>query len=196
MKVFLLILLAGLSVLKLQGQVSFSTVETKLKTAKAGAMTELSCTGSTMSVNFRLKRKVTIQQQKNFIAVDGQTVQVIALQCAGEKEIVSGKDGAQQLLQAYSRSEMDYFKNELGVELIQPNSQWVKLPSTNWLVWYFRVGKTNMQADNPTAIQLFASTIIGNKVLTINAPVLTDGDFNKAGSIVNDMMESMMVLKK
>lgn len=52
------------------------------------------------------------------------------------------------------------------------------------------------QVNKPTKIQLFASTITGDNVLTINAPIQSDAGFNKTGLIVNEMMETLTVVKK
>ena len=100
-----------------------------------------------------------------------------------------------QLLEEYSNYELDYFKNELGIEAINPSSQWVVTKSKGWFIWYFKVGNTPVQVEKQVTIQLFASTVIGDKILTVNAPILSDGDFNKAALIVNDMMEAMITTK-
>lgn len=101
-----------------------------------------------------------------------------------------------ELLDTYSKYELAYFEKELGVQVINPNSQWVVTKSKGWFIWYFRVGNTPTQATKQTTIQLFASTVIGNKILTVNAPILSDRDFNKAGLIVNEMMEAIIITKR
>ena len=44
-------------------------------------------------------------------------------------------------------------------------------------------------------IQLFATTVIGDKVLIINAPILIGGDFSNSALIVNEIMESLIITK-
>ncbi len=151
-----------------------------------------------MSVKFQLKRNVILLQQNNFVTVDSQTIQIIPLKFSGYKKGTNeqGINSEKQLLEAYSKYELEYFENELDIDVVNPNSQWVVTKSKGWFVWYFRVGNIPAQVDKQTTIQLFASTVIGDKILTVNAPIQSDGDFNKAALIVNEMMESLNITKQ
>ena len=190
MKPSLLLILTGLFTLNLFGQVSFSNVDIKLKVVKNNNTTQLICSNLTTSIKFVLKRKVTVMQQNNIATIDSQTIQLTPLKFSGYKVSNLTMDDQKQLLDTYVKYELDYFKNELNVEVINPNNQWVVTNSKGWFVWYFRVGNMPTQINKPTEIQLFASTVVGDKILTINAPIPTDSDFAKAGLIVNEMMET------
>lgn len=176
----------------LQSQITFSNIDIKLKTVKAVNSTELIATNATFSIKFHLKKR-NIQIENNFVLIDSQLIQLAPLKINGYKKgfVDLSINDQKIILEEYSNSEIDYFKNDLNIEVINPNSQWVVAKSRHWIVWYFRVGNIPTQVEEKTKIQLFASTIIGNKVLTINAPILSDSDFTKAGSIVNEMMESL-----
>lgn len=198
MKTSLFTILTALVVTNVSGQISFSTVDAELKIAKSNSLTQIVCSNSTMSVMFELQRDLTLMQQKNFVAIDSQTIQIIPLKFRGYqrgKDVLSLTD-QKQLLDSYSKYEMFYFKNELQVEVINPNSQWVVTKSKGWLVWYFRVHSLSNQNSKRTTIQLFASTVVGDKVLTINAPIQTDDDFTKAGQIINEMMETLTIARR
>jgi hypothetical protein len=71
------------------------------------------------------------------------------------------------LLATYSKYELAHFKNEIGVEIINPISQWVISNSRGWFIWYFRSGKISTQVGAPTGIQLFATTVIGDNILIL-----------------------------
>ena len=150
-----------------------------------------------MTVKFPLKRNVTVLEQNNFATVDSQAIQIMPLKFSGYKKSTNGESmsNEKQILEEYSNYELDYFKNELGIELINPDSQWMVTKSKGWFIWYFRVGNTPVQVEKQVTIQLFASTVIGDKILTVNAPILSDGDFNKASLIVNEMMEAIITTK-
>lgn len=198
MKTFLSTILVAFLVNNTNGQISFSNIESKLKTVKTNSSTELTCSNSALSIKFPLKRNVAAMQQNNFATIDSQTIQIIPLRFSGFKKEVSNLsiDDQKQLLDIYSNYELKYFRNELNVEVVNPNHQWVFIKSRGWFIWYFRIGNIPTQVSKPTEIQLFASTVIGDKVLTINAPIQSDADFNKAGLIVNEMMETLVVDKK
>jgi hypothetical protein len=198
MRIFLLIILTGLFFFNVNGQVSFSPVDSKLNIHKNENSTELTCSGPTMTVKFSLKRSVTPLQQDNFVTVDNQAIQITPIEFTGYKVPINGQSlsNEKQLLDTYSNYELDYFKNELGVEVINSSNQWVVTKSKGWFIWYFRVGNTPIPVEKQTTIQLFASTVIGDKILTVNAPILSDGDFNKAGLIVNEMMETITITKQ
>jgi len=198
MRTLLMIILIGLLVTNANGQTSFSPVDSKLKTIKNNALTELVCSSSTMAFKFRLKRNLTVLQQNNFATIDGQTIQITPLKFSDYKKGINEQNisNQKQLLEAYSKYELEYFKNDLGAYFANPNSQWVVIKSKGWLIWYFRVNSVPAQVDKQTKIQLFASTIIGDNILTINAPILTEDGFTKAGLIVNEMMESLTITKQ
>ena len=180
------------------GQISFSPVDSKLKTKKSNNLTELICSSPTMTIKFPLKHSVTVSQENNFVTVDSQAIQITPLKYNGYDESTNGQSmsNEKQLLDIYSKYELEYFKNELGIEVINPNSQWVVTKSKGWFIWYFRVGNTPIQVEKQVIIQLFASTVIDDKILTVNAPILSGDDFNKAGLIVNDMMEAIIATKQ
>jgi hypothetical protein len=196
MRISLLIILIGLFAGNVKGQISFSPIDSKLQTLKSNS--ELTCSSSKMIVKFPMKREVTILSQNNLIKVDNQTIQIMSLKFDGYNKNTNGKNlnNQKQLLISYSKYELEYFKNNLGVEVINPNNQWVVTKSKGWFIWYFKVGKFPTQVDNKTEIQLFATTVIGDKILIINTPIMTGGDFLKAALIVNEMMEALIITKK
>jgi len=174
-------------------QITFSNVDSKLKYSLTSTGTDLFCNGSTFSFKFKLASK-SIKLNKNLVSVDSQLIQIALLKIDGLKNGPANLTSQEQqkLLTEYSKYELDYFTQDLKVEVINPNNQWVDTKSKKWLVWYFRVGNIPVDTEMKTVIQLFASTIIGDKILNINAPILRDGDFNKAALIVNELMESLI----
>ena len=134
MKALLLTILIGFFVSNLTGQISFSNIDIKFKIVKSNNSTELICSNSTMSIKFQLKHNITVMQQENFVTIDGQTVQITPLKISGYKKGVTrlSINDQKQLLDTYSKYELDYFKNELNVEIINPNSQWVMTKSRGW----------------------------------------------------------------
>jgi len=193
-KTFFLILLIGLFTGNVKGQVLFSTVDSKLQINN----NELICSSSSTAVKFPLKRQVTVSPQNNFVTIDSQIIQIMTLKFDGYKKDAKGENlnNKKELLEAYSKYELEFFKNDLGLEVINPNSQWVVTKSKGWFIWYFKIGKVPAQLETQTEIQLFATTVIGDKVLIINAPIMTGGDFSKAALIVNDFMESLTITKQ
>lgn len=193
-RTFLLIILIGLFTGKVEGQVSFSQVASKLQKNN----NELIYSDSTTTIKFPLKRQVTVSPQNNIVTIDIQTIQIMALKFTGYKKDTLGENlnNQKELLDTYSKYELEYFRSDLGVEIINPNSQWVMTKSKGWFIWYFKVGKVPTQVDTPTDIQLFATTVIRDKILIINAPIMTEGDFSKAALIVNEFMEALTMTKQ
>jgi hypothetical protein len=194
----LLLLLTGLFVInKVTAQTSFSTIESKLSISTTNQMGEVICSTPAMVIKFKLNHKLTTMPQGNFLSADSQTVQITPLKVDGPKNDAAWQnlDEQKKLLQAYSSYELDYFKNELHTELINSNNQWVIINSRGWFIWYFKVGQIPIKVARQVKIQLFASTVIGNTILTVNAPVLIEDEFTKAGLIVNELMESLTVVK-
>ena len=193
-RTFFLIILLGLFTGTVNGQVSFSTVDSKLQKTN----NELIYSNSTTTIKFPLKRQLTVSPQNNFVTIDSQTIQIMALKFTGYKKDTKGDNlnTQKELLDTYSKYELEYFRSDLGVEVINPNSQWVMTKSKGWFIWYFKVGKVPTQVETQTDIQLFATTVIGDQILIINAPIMTGGDFSKAALIVNEFMEAMSITKQ
>jgi hypothetical protein len=180
----------------LMAQVSFSQVEYKLDKSTDETGTNLVCKASSFSAKFRLKSKaVELSDNVGFVTIDSQLIQITPLKVDGAKKSLDSLTDSEKkdFLSEYSKYELDYFTNDLKIEVINPNSQWVDANSNKWLVWYFRVGKAPATPAIKMEIQLFASTIIGSQVLTLNAPVKKDGDFRNAALTVNQLMESLTV---
>ena len=190
-RTFFLILLILLFTGNVKGQVSFSPVDGKLQISN----NELIYSSSLTTFKFPLKRQVTVSPQNNFVTIDNQIIQIITLKFDGYKKNTKDENlnNQKELLDAYSKYELEYFKSDLGVEIINPNSQWVVTKSKGWFIWYFKIGKVPTQVDPQTEIQLFATSVIRDKVLIINAPIMTGGDFSKAALIVNEFMEALTI---
>jgi hypothetical protein len=173
-------------------QTVFTNIDISLKTVAVTDGTELFCSGSSFSFKFKLNTKA-IELKGSFATIDSQVIQISPMRVDGLKKSLANLDTLEKknLLTSYSKYELDYFTNDLHIEIINPNNQWVEIKSRKWFVWYFRVGSMPVEVKQKVSIQLFASTIIGGSLLTINAPILANGDFTKAGLIVNQMMESL-----
>lgn len=186
------IILFGLYTSNVNGQVTFSSVESKLEKSN----NELIFTSASTSIKFATNRAVALSSLPNFATIDGQNIQITSLEFDGYQKETNGDNFKNQknLLETYSKYELAYFKNEIGVEIINPNSQWVISNARGWYIWYFRSGKVSTQVGSPTGIQLFATTVIGDNILIINAPIMTDGDFAEPAYIVNDLMEALTVV--
>jgi len=179
----------------ISGQITFSNINVNLKIGQSNKLTQLTCSNATLSYKFELNHTVTMMQNKNFVKIDSQLIQITPLQVGGYEKSPGTLDTAQQrqFLENYAQYELDYMKNELKVEIINLNSQWVISKSRGWFIWYFRPKLSLPELNKQTEIQLFASTILGDKILTINAPMQTGDNFGKAAYIVNDLMESLKI---
>ena len=194
MKISILALLGLLLTGFANGQVSFTNIDLNLKKIRTQQGPELDCKGPSVSIKFRVSRDFVLLEG-NFIRLDSQVIQVTTLKVSGAPKALSTLDAAEQnqFLAGYSKYEINYLTNELKVEVVNPSNQWVPIKSRNWFIWYFRVGGIPTNVDQKVRVQLFASTLIGDIVLTINAPIFVEKDFQKAGLIVNQMMESISI---
>jgi len=173
-------------------QITYSNIDSKLKYNSDPAGTDIFCNGPSFSLNFRLGSK-SVKLDQSFLSVDSQVIQIALLRIDGPKITSSSLTPEEQhkILSTYSKYELDYFTHDLKTEVINPDSQWIDTKSGKWLVWYFRVGdNSSLQVYKKTVIQLFASKMIGDMIMDINAPIFEEGDFKKAGLIVNELMES------
>jgi len=197
MRTLLLTFLIGFIVTDLHAQVTYSNSDLTIKATKTRDSAQIICSDSVFVLKFRLKRNVTMTEYENFVKVDSQIIQISPIKINGYKKSMTGLslDEQKEILDSYSNYEIEYIQKEVGIEVLNQKTQWVVTKSRGWLVWYFFLGKMPMEVEKPTKVQLFASTIIGDRVLSINAPVMSIDDVASSAYIVNDMMESMTVSK-
>jgi len=197
MKILVLTFLLVFIGADLQAQVTYSNTDLTIKTIKGKDSSQVICTDSIFIIKFRLKHNVTVAQQENFVKIDSQLIQIASIKINGYGKSMSrlGLDEQKQILDAYSNYEIQYIK-ENGIEILNQKDQWVVTKLRGWLVWYFFLGKMPVELENTTRVQLYASTVMGDKVLTINAPIINVNEVARAAYIVNDMMESITVSKK
>ncbi|MEY4289948.1 MAG: hypothetical protein RLZZ30_2036 [Bacteroidota bacterium] len=151
--------------------------------------------GLYVSIPCGLKDYINTEGKESFCVMENELIVPHIIQVKGMNEKKSLKDSSYQrtVLQTYSNNEIKYIQQTLGIELINPSNQWVKSKGRDWYIWYFKIASPSKSPGNETMIQLYASTIIGDKIFLINAPVKGDGDFSKVAYLVNDMMETMIV---
>jgi hypothetical protein len=197
MKKILLILLPVFFFMNAEAQVAFSNIDYNVSASADSAGTNLICNVPPFSINFHLTQD-SVRMQDKILLVDSQPILITPLKVSGLDKDPGSLDnaGQKEFLQNYSKYEIDYFIKELKIEITDPTGQWVNIKSRNWLIWYFRVGNQPVHVEVKTRVQLFASTLIDNMVLSINAPIVADGDFNKAALIAKQLMDTIEINKE
>jgi hypothetical protein len=140
---------------------------------------------------------VLIPSGQDMVMVDSQLVLISAarfdsLPAGGGFRSVEDQ---RNLLGAYVQGELGNLVNEEGFDIINPQRQWVISQGRGWMVWYFRVVKVPVDISQKAMIQLFASTVVGGSIVTLNAPVFAISDFARIALTVNDMMEHMSIFE-
>lgn len=160
-----------------------------------GKVIELSA--EKINVRFPSKRqpKIINQGTNKFLEIDGQIIQLNILEVDGVTKKMMRKDTAfeRTILTKHSEYEMNYFRKDLGLKIINPENQWVIVNGRGWLIWYFKLGNVPKKGQNQFELQLYATTLVGDKIIFINAPMLKNTDFGESANMVNELMESMLV---
>ena len=160
-----------------------------------GKVIELSA--EKINVRFPSKRqpKIINQGTNKFLEIDGQIIQMNILEVDGITKKMMRKDTAfeRTILTKHSEYEMNYFRKDLGLKIINPENQWVIVNGRGWLIWYFKLGNVPKKGQNQFELQLYATTLVGDKIIFINAPMSKNTDFGESANMVNELMESMLV---
>ena len=160
-----------------------------------GKVIELSA--EKINVRFPSKRqpKIINQGTNKFLEIDGQIIQLNILEVDGITKKMMRTDTAfeRTILTKHSEYEMNYFRKDLGLKIINPENQWVIVNGRGWLIWYFKLGNVPKKGQNQFELQLYATTLVGDKIIFINAPMLKNTDFGESANMVNELMESMLV---
>lgn len=147
-----------------------------------------------VSIPCGLNDFINTEGKEPYCVIDQELIVLHIIQVKGMNEKKSLKDSSYQktILQAYSHDELKYIQQTLAMNVIDPSSQWVKSKNRNWYIWYFKTNASNKKGS-AFMTQLYASTLIGNQIFLIYAPVAKDGDFSKVAYLVNDIMETMVL---
>lgn len=176
-------------------QIVFKDPSYDVSIVSNGKVIELSA--EKINVRFPSKRqpKIINQGTNKFLEIDGQIIQMNILEVDGITKKMMRKDTAfeRTILTKHSEYEMNYFRKDLGLKIINPENQWVIVNGRGWLIWYFKLGNVPKKGQNQFELQLYATTLVGDKIIFINAPMLKNTDFGESANMVNELMESMLV---
>jgi len=197
MRILLMIFLIGFIVADLQAQITYSNSDLTINTTKTKDSAQIICSDSVFVLKFRLKHSVKPTDYENFVKIDSQIIQIAPIKINGYGKSMNSLslDEQKQILDNYSNYEIEYLQKEVGVEVLNQKTQWVVTKQRGWLVWYFFLGKMPVEVEKPAKAQLYASTVIGDRIFSINAPIMSLDEVATASYIVNDMMEAITVLK-
>lgn len=176
-------------------QIVFKDPSYNVSILSNGKVIELSA--EKINVRFQSKRqpKLIKQESNKFIEIDGQIIQLNILEVDGITKKMMRTDTAfeRTILTKHSEYEMNYFRKDLGLKIINPENQWVIVNGRGWLIWYFKLGNVPKKGQNQFELQLYATTLVGDKIIFINAPMSKNTDFGESANMVNELMESMLV---
>lgn len=176
-------------------QIDFKDPSYDLSIVSNGKVIELSA--EKINVRFPSKRqpKLIKQESNKFIEIDGQIIQMNILEVNGITKKMMRRDTAfeRTILTKHSEYELNYFRKDLGLKIVNPENQWVSVGGRSWLIWYFKIGNVPKNVRNQCELQLYATTLVGDKIIFINAPMSKNTDFGESANLVNELMESMLV---
>lgn len=176
-------------------QIDFKDPSYDLSIVSNGKVIELSA--EKINVRFPSKRqpKLIKQESNKFIEIDGQIIQMNILEVNGITKKMMRRDTAfeRTILTKHSEYELNYFRKDLGLKIVNPENQWVFVGGRSWLIWYFKIGNVPKNVQNQCELQLYATTLVGDKIIFINAPMSKNTDFGESANLVNELMESMLV---
>ena len=176
-------------------QIVFKDPSYNVSILSNGKVIELSA--EKINVRFQSKRqpKIINQGTNKFLEIDGQIIQLNILEVDGITKKMMRTDTAfeRTILTKHSEYEMNYFRKDLGLKIINPENQWVIVNGRGWLIWYFKLGNVPKKGQNQFELQLYATTLVGDKIIFINAPMSKNTDFGESANMVNELMESMLV---
>ncbi|GGA99246.1 hypothetical protein [Puia dinghuensis] len=128
-----------------------------------------------------------------FITIDKQIVQATVV--PGDKNIdLTGMTPAREkdVLQKYMNYELDYYRKKLKQHYSHLQTEWLTLSGKLFLVWYFDMPPTYKLVSR----QVYVSTLFGNEVMDLNAPVFKTDDWGKARGILVRLAGTMKTFNK
>ena len=92
-----------------------------------------------------------------------------------------------ELLTAYMKYELGYYRKKLHQDYHHLQTEWVTLQGRLFLVWYFDMPKSYKLVSR----QIYLSTLFYDQVMDLNAPVFKAADFEKAKAILLHLAGTM-----
>jgi hypothetical protein len=122
-------------------------------------------------------KSVKVLNDKGFFNVDGQIVQFVSIKIPSNMDVNNlTPEKMKPILQGYVQYEMQYFKDELKLEISELTSGFTTINEIFFIKWKFQV-KSKENANNVNQ-QVYYTTICWDRVVSLNSPV-TDKDNSK-----------------
>jgi hypothetical protein len=140
------------------------------------------------------------ESNQNFVIIDNVTVQtsIVPLPQTLPKSYNLSKLSSiqkKELLDGYVNYELDYFKNELNLNLDNVKKEWKIINSNLFIFWYFEM-PISKNSELNTKRQIYVSTICFNQVLVINVPIFKETTIQKYLPLVTKLAESVKMLNQ
>lgn len=137
---------------------------------------------------------------QNFFTIDNTAVQTAIVplpQPLPKSYNLSKLSSTQQkeLLDGYVNYELDYFKNELNVNLDNVKKEWKTINSKLFIFWYFEMPKSK-NSKLETKGQIYVSTICFNQVLVINIPIFKEKSIQKHLPLATKLAEGVKIFNQ
>ena len=196
---FLLPILVLTSEAFAQNDISSETFQLSFSTKKDGGQFVFNGKSHYFSIDI-IADSISTSDNPNFIIADNHIVQVSTIPLPPIKPDLQNLTTMQQkvALEAYVQYEMDYFKNQLNLNIGDLKKEWVTINDRMWLIWSFDTPEQKQisEVTMKTKSQIYASSICYNQVLDLNTPVMPEHNFKKSKALINKMMASLKLVSK
>ncbi|MBS1661723.1 MAG: hypothetical protein JST68_11820 [Bacteroidetes bacterium] len=123
-----------------------------------------------------------------FITIDKQIVQATLVPADRSPKTRDEKT----LLTNYMNYELSYYKKKLKQNYTNLQTEWLTLQGRTFLVWYFNMPENYKLVSR----QVYVSTLFGDQVVDLNAPVFKSDDWGKARNLLVKLAGSMKTYDK
>ncbi|HEY6900436.1 MAG TPA: hypothetical protein VI233_07330 [Puia sp.] len=123
-----------------------------------------------------------------FVTIDKQIIQATLVPADKSPRTKDEKT----LLTNYMNYELNYYKKKLKQNYSNLQTEWLTLQGRTFLVWYFNMPENYKLVSR----QVYVSTLFGDQVIDLNAPVFKSDDWGKARNILVKLAGSMKTYDK
>ena len=128
-----------------------------------------------------------------FITIDKQIVQTTLVPASENIDLnYLTLQREKDILTRYMNYELSYYKHHLKQDYSNLQTEWLSLHGHPFLLWYFDMPKDYKLVSR----QLYLSTIFYDRIMDLNAPLFSIGDYNRARELIVKLAGSLKTFDK
>jgi hypothetical protein len=152
--------------------------EPKISPVEKEKSSDIGISWDNHQARFVIESKSVKILNKSFFDVDGQVIQFVTVKIPSNMDLENlTPEKSKSILQGYVQYEMQYFRNELKLEVSDFTSDFTTLSNNYFVRWKFKANTKSKDSGDNLTQQVYYTTVCWDRVVSINSPITAKDNF-------------------